>query len=242
MPRPVLVIQLLPSKEADLLEQNKMTTAREDTLCTALDSSPGKEDLISDSGIILGSKEIEDLIEAEILKIQEKKKRAATKLVCQGLHKAHGLTEGDVRQALSFMANTGKVTRAFPRGKESLRLPEKKKSSQDESTKERKVSQDEERMVECRSELLKIASASNTDTSNTIKDSEGSPSIYISENCDTDTESQISEITECDFIENMIENRKNIDESLWQSTNRRLATQVTFDFFISAHIAAQALV
>ena len=44
-----------------------MATAREDTLCTALDSSPGKDDLISDSGIILGSKEIEDLIEAEIL-------------------------------------------------------------------------------------------------------------------------------------------------------------------------------
>ena len=93
------------------------------------------------------------------------------------------------------MTNTGKVTRAFPRGKESLRLPEKKKSSQDEATKERKVSQDEERMVKFRSELLKIASASNTDTSNTIKDSEGSPSI----------------------------DRKNIDESLWQSTNRRLA-------------------
>ena len=200
-----------------------MATAHEDTLCTALDVSPGKDDLISDSGIIFGSKEIEDLIEAEILKIQEKKQRAESKLVCQGLHKAHGLTEGVVRQALSFMTNTGKVTRAFPRGKESLRLPDKKKSSQDESTKERKVSQDEERIVKCRSELVKIASATNTDTSDTIRDCEGSPSIYISENYDTDTESQTSEITDCDFIENMNENRKNIDESLWQRTNRRLA-------------------
>ena len=121
----------------------------------------------------------------------------------------HGLTEGVVRQALSFMTNTGKVTRAFPRGKESLRLPEKKKSSQHESTKEREVSQDEEKMVKWHSELLKIASASNTDTSNTIKDSEGSPSIYISENYDTDTESQTSEIPDCDFIENMKESKKN---------------------------------
>ena len=89
-----------------------MATAHEDTLCTASDVSPGKDDLISDSGIILGSKEIEDLIEAEILKIQEKKQRAESKLVCQGLHKAHGLTKGVVRQASSFMTNTGKVTRA----------------------------------------------------------------------------------------------------------------------------------
>ena len=148
-----------------------MATAHEDTLCTALDVSPGKDDLISDSGIILGRKEIEDLIEAEILKIQEKKQRAESKLVCQGLHKAH------VRQALSFMTNTGKVTRVFPRGKASLRLPDKKKSSQDESTKERKVSQDEERIVKCRSELVKIASATNTDTSDTIRDCEGRKKI-----------------------------------------------------------------
>ena len=72
-------------------------------------------------------------------------------------------------------------------------------------------------------QLVKIASASNTDTSDTIKDCEGSPSIYISENYDTDNESQTSEITDCDFIENMNGNRKKIDESLWQRTNRRLA-------------------
>ena len=86
-----------------------------------------KEDnVISESGIMLSCKDIEELILLELYKAEEHKQResstqSSTQL-CRALRKSHGLTEETVQIQLKCMLDSGKVTKDMYRGRESLKI------------------------------------------------------------------------------------------------------------------------
>ena len=149
----------------------------------------------TDSGLILGQTEMEELILVEMRKLQDNRQRAKSSKICNALRKTHGLKEGVVRMSLNYMLKTGKIKDIKHAGRESLKIQEKdfmdeveviseqeiqhkdessnsrnasrdggrsavdRDEQQDEDIavelngKERKISNDEERIIELRSEL-----------------------------------------------------------------------------------------
>ena len=65
------------------------------------------EGVISETGIILGEDDMEDLIFKEMQNIRKKKKLVSTKMICHALREAHGLMEDTV----DYMVDSGKILR-----------------------------------------------------------------------------------------------------------------------------------
>ena len=116
---------------------------------------PDEEQVISESGIIMGREELEELILDRIRKIQKNNHRADSNVVCKGLSKAHGLDEKAIMMSLNYMLHTEKVRKTYPKGKESLRIVEKETENKEEIIEE---PQDEEKLKKCRAELIEVAS------------------------------------------------------------------------------------
>ena len=98
--------------------------------------------------------EIEELITAAIKKIQDGGKRADFENVPLHVEKQHGLARAVTFQNLENMIANNKISSINYRGKPSLRIPK----STEPCEKERKISNDEERLSECREELQEMAS------------------------------------------------------------------------------------
>ena len=98
--------------------------------------------------------EIEDLITEAIRKIQVAGKRADFESVPAHIEKQHGLAKTVTFQNLESMIANNKISSINYRGKPSLRIPK----FSEHSGKERKISNDEERLSECREELQEMAS------------------------------------------------------------------------------------
>ena len=60
----------------------------------------------TDSGLILGQAEIEELILVEMRKLQDNRQRAKSSKICNALYKTHGLKEGVVQMSLNYMLKT----------------------------------------------------------------------------------------------------------------------------------------
>ena len=151
---------------------------------TFVDVRPREDDFVSESGIIMGSKEIEELIEGEISRFGASRHRIDAKLICQSLKKAHGLNESTVLLSLSYMINTGRIKKEEYRGSETLKLSEERSKEAKESLSTSKVSSDNEKIIQYRSEPLEIASGDDHDSdsitdstsnSNSITDNEQNP-------------------------------------------------------------------
>eukprot|EP00112_Aurelia_sp_Birch-Aquarium-sp1_P021096 Seg5594.3 transcript_id=Seg5594.3/GoldUCD/mRNA.D3Y31 product="hypothetical protein" protein_id=Seg5594.3/GoldUCD/D3Y31 len=112
--------------------------------------------IISETGIILGAEDVEEFIVAEIEKLHVRNQRANTKSVCKALAKSHGLTTRVVSLQLKRMILTGRIEKRFIRGRESFKLGTEVISSGNEP--ERKVSNDEEKAVDHRNDLVKNSS------------------------------------------------------------------------------------
>ena len=78
----------------------------------------------TDSGIILGEAEMEELIFAEMRKLQGNRQRAKSTMICKALRKTHGLNENVVRMSLNYMLKTGKIKDTKHAGRESLKIKE----------------------------------------------------------------------------------------------------------------------
>ena len=63
----------------------------------------------TDSGLMLGQAEMEELIFVELKKLQDNRQRAKSSKICNALRKTHGLKEGVVQISLNFMLKTGKI-------------------------------------------------------------------------------------------------------------------------------------
>ena len=144
----------------------------------------------TDSGIILGEAEMEELILAEMRKLQGNRQRAKSTMICKALRKTHGLNENVIRMSLNYMLKTGKIKDTKHAGRESLKIKETSVMDEVEITSEiemqdmeenlnsgnvsrnggrsaedrdqvkekaRKISNDEERIIELRSELTERA-------------------------------------------------------------------------------------
>ena len=79
----------------------------------------------TDSGLILGQTEMEELILVEMRKLQDDRQRAKSSKICNALRKTHGLKEGVVRMSLNYMLKTGKIKDIKHAGRESLKIQEK---------------------------------------------------------------------------------------------------------------------
>ena len=118
----------------------------------------GEGNIISETGIILSSEDIEEMISNEIASIHERMHRADTTSVCRSLFRAHGLSETTVALQLNYMIATGKVSKGLYRGKENLELRDENKEIEFTESKKSKMSDDEEKLIECRSRILEEAS------------------------------------------------------------------------------------
>ena len=78
----------------------------------------------TDSGLILGQTEMEELILVEMRKLQDNRQRAKWSKICNALRKTHGLKEGVVRMSLNYMLKTGKIKDIKHAGRESLKIQE----------------------------------------------------------------------------------------------------------------------
>ena len=79
----------------------------------------------TDSGLILGQAEIEELILVEMRKLQDNRQRAKSSKICNTLYKTHGLKEGVVRMSLNYMLKTRNIKDKKHAGHESLKIQEK---------------------------------------------------------------------------------------------------------------------
>eukprot|EP00794_Sanderia_malayensis_P003824 gene3824-4356_t len=142
-----------------------------------------EEHVMSESGIVMGKEVLCELILNKIRKIQKSKARADSNAVCKGLSKDHGLDEKTVLMCLDYMFLTKLIDKKFHRGKKSLRIKEKdtdtgnmdeyleessdaeklerngdnEENDEQSKGKARKISNDEERILELRSELTNTA-------------------------------------------------------------------------------------
>ena len=108
--------------------------------------------------------ETDQLILDTIRKIQRSKKRAYSELVFKKLSKQCGLDESPAMLQLTSMMATGKLKMSQrKRDLESLRIYEAKVNlhveSQEENGKGRMLSNDEDKIIECRNELQAVAEA-----------------------------------------------------------------------------------
>ena len=81
-------------------------------------------DMETESGIIIGEAEMEDLIFVEMRKLQDNRQRAKSTKICKALRKTHGLNENVVRMSLNYMFKTGKIKDTKHAGQESLKIKE----------------------------------------------------------------------------------------------------------------------
>ena len=65
-------------------------------------------DMETESGLITGKEEMEELIFVEIRKLQDNRQRPKLTKICKALYKTHGLNEGVVQRSLNHMLKTGK--------------------------------------------------------------------------------------------------------------------------------------
>ena len=144
---------------------------------TFVDVRPREDDFVSESGITMGSTEIEELIEGEICRLGESRHRIDAKLICQSLKKAHGLSESTVLLSLSYMINTGRIKKEEYRGSETLKLSEERSKEAIESLSTSKVSSDNEKIIQYRSELLEIASGDDHDSDSTTDSTSDSETL-----------------------------------------------------------------
>ena len=131
---------------------------------------PEEEQIISESGIIMGKEELEEIILDRIRKIQKNNHRADSNVVCKGLSKAHGLDEKAIMMSLNYMLHTEKVRKTYPRGKESLRIVEKETANEAETIEE---AQNEEKLKKCRAELIEVASLHDSQQTDENEENEG---------------------------------------------------------------------
>ena len=94
-----------------------MATGAVESLSPSFDLNCG---IMSDSGILLCSNDIENLIVNEIERIKGSRQRADTISVCKALSKKHGLSEGVAVIAIDFMMKHDKLKKTFYAGRESL--------------------------------------------------------------------------------------------------------------------------
>eukprot|EP00794_Sanderia_malayensis_P001652 gene1652-1837_t len=96
---------------------------------------------------VLEPKEVEELIIDTIENIQGKRKRANSTSVWKSLTKTHGLNDSATALQLTMMLTEGKIEDTKTGGTESFQVCEKA----------RKISEEEERLHECRNGLLSTA-------------------------------------------------------------------------------------
>ena len=130
-----------------------MATGPVESLSTSFDLNGG---IMSDSGILFCSNDIENLIISEVERTKGNKHRADTISVCKALFKKHGLAEGVVVIAIEFMMKRGKLIKGFHAGRESFSIPDSTEAN--ESNKElekevekgtgKRISLDEDKMTE----------------------------------------------------------------------------------------------
>eukprot|EP00112_Aurelia_sp_Birch-Aquarium-sp1_P003987 Seg1451.3 transcript_id=Seg1451.3/GoldUCD/mRNA.D3Y31 product="hypothetical protein" protein_id=Seg1451.3/GoldUCD/D3Y31 len=125
-----------------------------------------KEDVMSESGILFSSEDIENMILVEIYNVQQRQEnRANTNLICEAQLKSHGLAKRTVSTTLERMISERKVGRVDYRGRESLRLTEQRKeevSKMIDMEKEQekfspRVSNDGATALDFRDELVRIS-------------------------------------------------------------------------------------
>ena len=108
--------------------------------------------IMSDSGILLCSNDIEDLIGFEIERIQGNKQRADTISICEALLKKHGLAEGVVVVAINFMMKRGKLKKVLYAGPKSFSIAD----STEASERREELEKEEEKELEKEYHLMKI--------------------------------------------------------------------------------------
>eukprot|EP00112_Aurelia_sp_Birch-Aquarium-sp1_P018696 Seg4499.1 transcript_id=Seg4499.1/GoldUCD/mRNA.D3Y31 product="hypothetical protein" protein_id=Seg4499.1/GoldUCD/D3Y31 len=118
----------------------------------------GYEGVLSETGIILASRDIEDLIANEITSIHERMHRVDTDLVCRSLLREHGLNETTVASHLNDIIVFGKVSKGLYWGKENLELRDQEKEVDFIDPKRSRMSDDEEKLMECRGRTIEEAS------------------------------------------------------------------------------------
>ena len=199
----------------------------------------------TDSGIILGEAEMEELIFAEMRKMQGNRQRAKSTMICKALRKTHGLNENVVRMSLNYMLKTGKIKDTKHAGRESLKIKETSvmdeveiaseiemqdmeenlnsgnvsrnggRSAEDRDQvkeKARKISNDEERIIELRSELTERADRAEQEKKLLARSDEG-------ETVDHESLSNFSESDESEGTDSEEEMLDNV-ESKALETNR----------------------
>ena len=108
--------------------------------------------------MVLDPQEVEELILDTIENIQVKKKRANSISVCKTLSKTHGLNDSTTSLQLTMMLAEGKIEDTRTGGSESFRVCEPGNIlKQKKQEKVRKISDEEQRLAECRNELLFVA-------------------------------------------------------------------------------------
>ena len=137
-----------------------MATGPVELLSTSFDLNGG---IMSDSGILFCSNDIENLIINEIERIKGSKQRADTNSVCKALFKKHGLAEGVVVIAIDFMMKRGKLKKTFYAGRESFSIPDSTETNNESSKEvekgtEKRISLDEDKAKKYREEILEVAS------------------------------------------------------------------------------------
>ena len=113
----------------------------------------------NDGIAVRAAERIEDLIISEIRRLQAKSKRADFTSVAHAAESRHGLTKSVSNLHIKRMATNGKIKIVIRGGAESFRIVEKEQNienNNDEKLK-RKVSNDEEKILECRDSLIQEA-------------------------------------------------------------------------------------
>ncbi len=116
-------------------------------------------------GKILEPQEVEELIFKAIENIQVRKKRANTISICKFLSTTHGLDESTTSLQLAMMQAERKIQDTRNGGSESFRVCVTGNSvnlKQNQKEKARQISDDEQRLGECRKELLISATKPRT--------------------------------------------------------------------------------
>ena len=96
-----------------------MATGPVESLSPSFDLNGG---IMSDSGILLCSNDIENLIVNEIERIKGSRQRADTISVCKALSKKHSLSESVVVIAIDFMMKHDKLKKTLYAGRESFSI------------------------------------------------------------------------------------------------------------------------
>ena len=137
---------------------------------TSLEAKEDSSGVISETGIILGAEDIEELIVAEIERLHARNQRAKTKAVCNALAKSHGLTERVISLQLKRMILTGRIEKRFIRGSEFFKLGTEVMHR--ENKPERKVSNDEEKAAEYQNDLVQASTRQEgTEAEDLLQDS-----------------------------------------------------------------------